>query len=96
MYKINVKFQTLECGTKVTRVEKGTIIDDFNDYGEALTYLNELFMRLTNEMMRSEKGLNVSEQVLSLTRKCNGRVVVRFIDKRGIERRNFYTIVKQR
>lgn len=97
MYQINLKTQVLECGVKVVREEKGTIIEDFDDYREALTYLNNIYTNLSNNMMVSERDYTSSEIVIkSLTRKCNGIVIVRFIDKRGIDKKRTYTIVKKR
>ena len=56
MYQINVKEQVLAYGVKVVREEKKVLIDDFYDYSEALTYLNEIYLKLVNRMLIIKYG----------------------------------------
>lgn len=97
MYKINLKTQVLDCGVKVTREEKGTIVDDFESYGDALTYLNKVFLNLSNLMMRYENGLTTDGYVIKLiTRKSDGILIVRYLDRKCTDKKRIYTIVKKR
>ena len=97
MYQINLKTQVLSFGVKVTKEEKKTLVDDFYDFEEALTYLNQIYFKLSYQLIDYEFGFKAIEyEIKSITRKSNGSLIVRYIDKNGKDKRRIYTIVKQR